>query len=313
MEEAARRFKQLPYLDGLRSALAELPEITAANVLACAEQAMKDTEQLDALISWLIDAAAVDPFFRPAMRSVKSNVHEGLLLFDTPLLTLFLSVMPADMLAGKRLASAGSTSIVFPGHRSLYKFIQSGGATLSFWEAPSIDAGFTAPDSGQCRFLERRQISDGEMLWLDGRRHSFVIDHTERDLIYLQATTSAGRAPLTVEYDSRSFAFVGASSTDEVSSRTQMMLSLLRTMDRTDAVPVFLDMLENPHFYARWQTMRELLALDPEAALPHLRAMADTDPHPEVRRAAAATLLALFAQDAANLDDRFLEITDHAA
>ena len=73
------------------------------------------------------------------------------------------------------------------------------------------------------------------------------------------------------------------------------MLSLLRTMDRVDAVPVMIDMLANPHFYARWQAMRELLALDAEAALPHLSILAECDPHPEVRTAAAATLAACFA------------------
>jgi HEAT repeat protein len=90
------------------------------------------------------------------------------------------------------------------------------------------------------------------------------------------------------------FGFAGASSTDEVSSRTQMMLALLRTMDRQDAVPLIVDMLEDPNFYARWQAMRELLALDADAALPHLRSLAHCDPHPEVRAAAAATLDACF-------------------
>jgi hypothetical protein len=80
-----------------------------------------------------------------------------------------------------------------------------------------------------------------------------------------------------------------------------MMLSLLRTMDRTDAIPVFEQMLESPHFYARWQTMREFLALDPERALPHLRKMSVSDRHPDVRAAARATLAMLLA-DAACLE-----------
>jgi HEAT repeat protein len=146
--------------------------------------------------------------------------------------------------------------------------------------------------------VQRRRIADGELLQLDGRRETFVIDHASSDLVYLQAVTSAGRAPLTVEYDSDTFGFVGASSTDEVSSRTQMMLALLRTMDRQDAVPLMIGLLGDKNFYARWQAMRELLALDAEAALPHLQAMAAADPHPEIRAAAAATLLACFEEPA---------------
>jgi HEAT repeat protein len=69
-----------------------------------------------------------------------------------------------------------------------------------------------------------------------------------------------------------------------------MMVSLLRALDREDAFPVFEEALESPHFYTRWHVMREMLALDAEAALPSLRRMAETDPHPDIRAAARQTL-----------------------
>jgi hypothetical protein len=285
----------------LHQDLDALSEPSADEVLACAARAVGDEEGLSELFSYLIDAAAADPYFRPALRNLSSPIHSGILLVETPALMLFAAVMPADALAAKRINRDGARSIAFPGQRSLYKFIRSGGATLSFWEAPQIEAGFTATGSGRCRLVERRRIADGELLEIDGRKHSFVIDRAVRDLVYLQAIVNVGRAPLTGEYDSDTLEFVGASSTDEVSSRTQMMLSLLRTMDRADAVPVMVEMLANPHFYARWQAMRELLALDAEAALPYLEAMADRDPHPEVRTAAGATLAACFPAPAAPL------------
>jgi hypothetical protein len=290
----ATRLRSLPLLKHLRKNLHDLPCLGAEAVLTCARTAMMDEVGLEEIFACLIEGAILDPFFRPAMRNVATEIHSGILLFDTPELTLFLSVMPAESLAAKRLGRDGRRSIVFPGQLSLHKFIRSGGATFSFWEAPLIEAGFTAKGSGRCRLAERRRIRDGELLELDGRRQTFVIDHASSDLVYLQAVASAGRAPLTVEYDSDSFEFVGASSTDEVSSRTQMMLALLRTMERHDAVPLMIAMLDNPNFYARWQAMRELLALDAEAALSHLKSFAAADPHPEVRAAAAATLSACF-------------------
>ncbi|HEY0149669.1 MAG TPA: HEAT repeat domain-containing protein [Allosphingosinicella sp.] len=296
--EVSAELKALPFVRGLRESLEALPQPRAADVLACAERAMADEQGLADLFSHLIGAAATDPFFRPALRSLSSPIHSGILLVETPALLLFAAVMPADALAAKRLGRDGARSIVFPGHRSLYKFIRSGGATFSFWEAPQIEAGFTATASSRCRMVERRRIEDGELLEIDGRKHSFVIEHATGDLFYLQATVNVERAPVTVEYDSDTFELVGASSTDEISSRTQMMLAMLRTMDRADAVPVMIEMLDNPHFYARWQAMRELLALDAEAALPHLQAMAEGDPHPEVRATAGATLAACFPADA---------------
>lgn len=129
---------------------------------------------------------------------------------------------------------------------------------------------------------------------VDGSRESFVVEHAEADIVYLQATIQTGAAPLTVEYDSQTLAFVNASSTDEASSRVQMMVTLLRAMDRADAVPVLRQLLNSPHFYVRWHIMREMLALDAEAALPDLRRLAATDPHPEVRAAARQTLELFF-------------------
>lgn len=293
--DAAKHLKTLRLFSQLREDLDRVASDCPSAVLACARRAMMDDLGLEEVFSFLVAEAAADPFFRPLMRSVATELHSGILLFDTGELTLFASIIPAEALAAKRMNRDGRRSIVFTGQHSLHRFIRSGGATLSLWEAPPIEAAFTARASGRCRLVERRRIADGELIELDGGRESFVIDHAITDLVYLQAVASAGRAPLAVEYDSDTFGFAGASSTDEVSSRTQMMLALLRTMDRQDAVPLMLGMLEDPNFYARWQAMRELLALDADAALPHLRILAQCDPHPDVRAAAAATLDACFA------------------
>jgi len=107
-----------------------------------------------------------------------------------------------------------------------------------------------------------------------------------------------------VEYDSSSLTFVNASSTDEVASRVQLMVSLLRTMDRQDAVPLVAEALNSPRFYTRWHVMRELLAMDADAALPHLRRMAEADPHPEVRAAAVQTLAMFFDDEAEPVRDQ---------
>ena len=94
-------------------------------------------------------------------------------------------------------------------------------------------------------------------------------------------------------------AYAGATSTDEASSRTEMMVSLLRLFDRGDAIPELTGLLESSHFYTRWHVMREFLAMDTEAALPHLRRMAEDDPHPEVRAAAAQSLAMFFSEEEA--------------
>jgi hypothetical protein len=256
-----------------------------------------DEADAAATLAGLIGSARADPFYRPPFRSVADSPHLGLLLVEDPRLAILLGVTLADPIAEKKLGRTGSASVTFDGQLVFYRFLKSGGATLSFWECPPIDAGFSADASGRCRRIERRRIRDGETFRIDGRSESFTIDHAVGDVVYLKAETPVAAAPVSVQYDSDTLAFVGASGGDEAAARVQMMVSLLRLMDRKDAAPVIADVLCHPHFYVRWHAMRELLALDAEAALPALRDMAAADPHPDVRAAAAATLEAFFPEE----------------
>ena len=303
MEEVAGRLRRLPSLERLHGALDQARSRGVEAVLALAESFVATPGVIGEVLGVLIAAARDDPYFRPHFEVASSEVHSGLLLFDRPALTLTLAVMSADAIAAKRAERKGGASLTFTGRRTVFHFLKSGGATLSLWEAPGIGPGFTADSSGRCRFVERWRIEDGEKVDIDGRRFTFIVEEAERDIVFVGAETSLGAGPLSVEYDSATLRFIGASSTDEASSRTQMMLALLRMMDRRDAVPLFRDMLRSDLFYARWQTMREFLALDPGAALPHLREMAESDPHVEVRRAAAQTLARLVADQSETVEE----------
>jgi HEAT repeat protein len=263
-------------------------------VLALARTFLEDDETLLRVVAAAVAAAAADPMCRPPLRASRNDVQDGLLLFSRPTLAIQLAVMSADALAIKRCLHQGPASIAFTGQRTLFRFLKGGDAILSIWEAPPIDAGFTAAGRGRCRLRERRGVADGEAIEIDGRREGFVVEQADSDLVYVFASTSLEASPVGAEYDVRSLELIATSSTDDAGSRTQMMLALLRTMGRRDAAPLFERMLDAPHFHARWQAMREFLALDAELALPRLRRMATSDPHPDVRAAAADTLAAFF-------------------
>jgi len=298
LEDVRRRLRTLPPVAELERR-ADLSDGADPEPLLRSAREFLQAGGVGQCFDLLASAALEDPFFRPPVRSGLSEIQAGLLLIDRPLLSIYLSVASAAAIAEKRLSRSGPASIAFSGRRSIYRFLRAGGAVLSLWEAPEIEPGFSAGSSGSCRLVEQRPIVDGDLLELDGRRHGFVIESARSDIVYLQASTPAGAAPLMVEYDSQTLLFAGASSSDEVSSRVQLMLSLLRTMDRRDAAPLFREMLNGPNFFDRWHAMREFLALDSALALPHLREMAALDPHPEVRAAAGSTLAAFFAEDEA--------------
>jgi hypothetical protein len=300
IQESARRWSGRPLMTGLERALAELPEKTPETLLAVARAFIDQAGEIGALMADMIASSANDPFFRPPFYSMRSEIHTGLLLYENADMTIALGVTGVDMLAAKKAGLRGATSIGFTGLTTLFRYVKAGGATISFWEAPPITDAFVASQAARARLTGRRRIEDGEELLIDGRHQSFVIEHAESDMVYFQAMVRVGAAPLAAEYDSRTLEFIGASSTDEASSRVQMMVSLLRTMEREDAVPQVIEALESPHFYTRWHIMRELLAMDAEAAEAPLRHMASSDPHPEIRAAARQTLALFFeAEEAA--------------
>lgn len=289
-EECRREFSRLDPIVRLNRELDSAPAGEAEAILACGRRFLEDPDAIRRCLDLLNSFAKRDFFFRPPLPNLSGEVHTGLLLLDRAQLTMLLAVASPDALATKRKIRRGPASIAFAGARSVYKFVKSGGATLSFWETP----GLAWEGRGRCRLVERRPIADGELLELDGRYQGFVVDHAEGDMVYIHTSTPVDAAPLVAEYDSATFEFVGGSSADEASSRILMMLSLLRLMNRGDAASLFREALGSSHFYARWHAMREYLALDLGLALPHLRKMAEADPHPEVRVAAARTLETFF-------------------
>jgi hypothetical protein len=290
VDACVQRWSRHPLMTETERAMVTLEERTPEKVLAIARAFLDRTDDLDAMMRDFLTSSAADPYFRPPFQPISSDVHNGLLLYHHPDLSISLGVSGVDQLAAKKAGPRGATSIGFTGVTTLYRYLRAGGATMSFWEAPPITALFDKSRAGAARLVERRAIRDGEEILLDGRYQSFVIEHATSDLIFFQALVRPDPAPVSVEYDSKTLSFVGASSTDETASRVEMMVSMLRTMDREDAVPLILEALDSPHFYTRWHIMRELLALDADAALPRLRLMADGDPHPEVRAAARQTL-----------------------
>ncbi len=290
VQAAADKWSLQPLMTQLEREVQELEDRTPENLLAAARRFLNRTGDVDALVQEQIALSRMDPFFRPPFHPVSSEVHNSLLLYHHPDLSISFGVTGVDMLAAKKIARVGGASINFTGLVTLLRFPKAGDAILSFWECDPIGEDFTAESVGPCRMTGRRRIEDGEELVIDGRHQSFVIEHASRDILFFQAVARAGCAPVGTEYDSDSLQLIGASSTDEPSSRIQMMVSLLRALGRDDAFPLLEESLRGAHFYTRWHIMREMLAMDAEASLPALRRMADGDPHPDVRAAARQTI-----------------------
>lgn len=272
-------------------AMASIPEPASAESVATAVAALfADESWVDTLISSLAREMQADPFFDPPFRNLNSDVHAGLMVFEDERVSVAAGVTSAPQMAAKKMAPRGATSVSFNGQMSVLRFLKAGGAVLSFWEAPPIGPDFTAAAAGSCRRTGSRAIADGEILVIDGRRQSYVVEAMTGGFVLVQAAIALDQAPLSVEYDSATGAYLGCSATGDSSSRIQMITTLLRKLDHQSAFPAIAAFLDHPDFFVRWHVMKELLGLDAAAALPHLKRMAAGDPHPDPRRAARRVL-----------------------
>jgi HEAT repeats len=271
--------------------MASLPAPVTAGIVAEAVAALfADASWVDALVAGLADRMRADPFFDPPFRNLSNDLHSGLLVFEDEKVSIAAGVTSALQMAVKKNNARGGASIAFSGQMGVYRFVKSGGATLSFWEAPVIGPGFTAAEAGTCRRTGEREIADGEILIVDGRRQSYVVEGMKSSFVLLQASIAVDQAPLSVEYDSVTGAYVGCTATGDTSSRIQMITTLLRKLDHQAAFPAIAAFLGHQDFFVRWHVMKELLGLDAEAALPHLKRLAASDPHADVRRGARTVL-----------------------
>ncbi|KTE25710.1 MULTISPECIES: HEAT repeat domain-containing protein [unclassified Sphingopyxis] len=257
-------------------------------------------EAVAALTPWLADTgwlverldaglalAAADPFARVPMRVVGGEeAAGGLILAERGAIRLTLQIQPAHF-------AAPTKALFIPG-RSAVRILADGGAKVRFHHValtPGEVAGaFIVAAASRCHSDPPRAVAADEVWTLDTAQTAFTLSDAHRDVLLLELAVQPP-SPLPVRsYDIASGQLVRAASARRDSSFRQMALALLRHLGRRDAAPLFAAETRSEDFAARWSAMREFVALEPAAAHPHLADMAADDPHPEVRRAATATL-----------------------
>ena len=271
------------------AAQGKAPAVAVARLLPW----LADTAWLRVRLDAALALVAADPFARPPLRLVGGGDGGagGLVLADRGGVRLTLLVRPA----GSCIAPP-ATAVFVPG-RAAIRVLASGGAALVTHEvavgAAEEAGGFTAAAAAPCHSHPPRALGPGELLQLDTARQSYSLADARRDVLLLELAVQPP-SPLPIRaYDVASGRLIHISASRRDSSFRATALTLLRHLGRTDAAPLFAAETTAGDFAARWHAMRELVALDPAAARPHLAAMAASDPHPEVRRAAASTLTLL--------------------
>lgn len=244
--------------------------------------------RLDAALALL----AADPFARPPVRSVGGGDGAcGLILAEQGAVRLSLQLHRFGS------APAAAAAIFFVPGAAAFHVLSAGGALFQQYEvavSAAEEAGaFTAKGAAPCHSQPPRPLAAGEGFALDTARASFSLTRASGDIVLLELAAQPP-SPLPVRaYDPASGRLLHVAASRRDSSFRTMALTLLRHMGRRDAASLFAEAAQADDFAGRWLAMREYCALDPVAARPTLIRMAEGDPHPEVRRAAAATLALL--------------------
>ncbi|WP_267387862.1 hypothetical protein [Sphingomonas sp. GC_Shp_3] len=261
-----------------------------------AEQLADAAELLLARGDWLAELLApmvaelrADPLFEPPFEAQRDTVRFSTVLFERPAVTLTATIVSADALA----VAPPVRSVTIAGRLSVIRFVRGGGARRQVWTADPADADFRAAGAGPCALTRDQPLADDMVVRLDGRTQGQVIAGATSDLVTVTATIRPGASPYVREYALADGALLRCAMLDEQPARTQMLLAYLRLAGRKDSGACFAAAAGDAAFFLRWPAMREWLALDAPAALPHLHAMAEADPHHEVRTAARATLAAI--------------------
>lgn len=278
---------------GLAATIGALRDAPPDLAVAALQPWLRDVAWLRARLADAMELLAADPFARPPLRPVGGGEGAaGLVLADRGNIRLSLQIHRFEQ--GSR---APSTAIFIPGVAAI-RVLASGGAmlhrhrvALSEAEAAGI---FSAAAAAPCQSEPARPLATGETLHLDTAREAFSLSHAAGDVLLLELAVQPP-SPLPIRgYDIASGRLAHVSASRRDSSFRTMALALLRSFGRADAAPLFVEATHAGDFAARWSALRELVALDPAAARARVEAMAAADPHPEIRRAAAATL-ALYA------------------
>jgi len=274
---------------GLRAAMAAAANEPPAAALAALAPWLADTGWLARRLGEAVAQLAAEPFASPPPRPVGGGESAGgLLLAEQGAIRLTLRIQGFERREGPPATTR------FPPGAAAIRFLRTGGASIRRHRvavSAAEEAGaFTAAAAAACQSEGARPLVAGESLFLDTARESFTLADASGDILFLELAVQPP-SPLPVRaYDVASGRLVHLASARRDASFRQMGLAVLRALGCRDAAPLFAAEIESGDFAARWAAMRELVALDPAAAMPHLVRMAAADPHSEIRRAATATL-----------------------
>lgn len=211
-------------------------------------------------------------------------VCRSLVMLDHHRVHLSLAMISADRWQAQRVECDGQPDIIG---------FADGWTAIRFLKAP--DARVQHYVLGQAGGVRRAvacrpaPIASGQMITIDNARQALRFDSVGADVVMLRLLVRDADTVQAVECDARSGEILRLRDAQSHHGRTRMMLSLLRSLGRSDFIASAGEAMTEWPAHLRWHLVREALAADTMAGYSLLAAVADADPDEDVAALARRT------------------------
>lgn len=278
---AISRWAEAPAVARFRKAIRALGADTPCSAADLAERMRPwcdDRRWLDVLIHEAVGALRQDGFAELPLTLRSGSLVKGLMLADDGNASAALTIVAADRLAGWR-----EEGLILEGGYSLILLVNQAPLTVDHYRLTG--------DKGQPVDVRRRTLGAGEWLAVDCGSEQIRMVAAERDAVVLRVAVGGAAANGVIrQVDPRTGQCVSVGVADPALSRTLALIDVAGLAPVAEATPALKQFARHGDHRVRWASMRGLLAANRTGAMPLLRTMQRSDPHPQLRQLASVAL-----------------------
>lgn len=264
--------------DQLAAALRATGVLTGHSLFEALADLVCDADLARQWLAERLTLAAGDGIALPTGRA--DAVMQSLVLFDDGRAQLSLALVCAHSWHRQRESRPDTPNVIG---------FADGWTRIVFLSATDAAVQRFVFDGIRARQQPAETIATGQVLDIANARQSLRFSWLGGDVVMLRLLVRDADQGLAVECDTATGAVLRTRQAQSHEGRSQMIISLLRSLGRQDAVAVIADCINGWPPHLRWHGVREALATDSIAGFRLLTEMAEEDADAGLRTLAART------------------------
>ena len=243
---------------------------------------------IDSILSEGLNNMEADDFYVYPIAGHSTFFAQRIILDSNDYFDLSIDIINSSLLNKYKFQSKMNLKergISFYGRETITYFIKSGDMKVSNW---THDTPIKHLDDAKCKSEGETKVNDGDLIYKK-TNETYMFESSSDNAIAISLEFKQSKSPLSLMFSAYDYQLKFQNPSDEVDSRVQLHISLLKTMNCIKAIPTIKKFLSHKQHYIRWYAMQQLLGLDALMVLDELECMAKFDAHEEVRYAATQT------------------------